>query len=207
MLEAERERLLPEVLRRAGWDTRAVSANVWVSEAAGFATGFDVFEEVETGRRQAELEREDLRGRLAWAREGLRADADDGAGAAEAVLERWLGEPAEKPFFWFVNLVEAHSPYLPPKPYNDLGPLERIRAADEARRYLNLSAIWRACLTGEVPPAEALERMRHLYARSVRLADDWVGRFLTRLDRRRPGSTTRWCSSPPTTARTSARTV
>ncbi len=181
VLEAQRERLLPEVLRRAGWDTRAVSANVWVSETAGFATGFDVFEEVETGRRQTELEREDLRGRLAWARDGLRADADDGAGAAEAVLERWLGEPADKPFFWFVNLVEAHSPYLPPKPYDDLGPLERIRAADEARRYLNLSAIWRACLTGEIPPQDALERMRHLYARSVRLADDWVGRFLTRL--------------------------
>ncbi len=152
-----------------------------MSEAAGFATGFDVFEEVETGRRQAELEREDLRGRLAWARDGLRADADDGAGAAEAVLERWLAESREKPFFWFVNLVEAHSPYLPPKPYDDLGPLERMRAADEARRYLNLSAIWRACLTGAVPPADALDRMRHLYARSVRLADDWVGRFLTRL--------------------------
>ncbi|MBA2420160.1 MAG: sulfatase-like hydrolase/transferase, partial [Thermoleophilaceae bacterium] len=66
VLEAQRDRMLPEVLRRGGWDTRAVSANVWVSEAAGFATGFDVFEEVETGRRQGEVEREDLRGRLSW---------------------------------------------------------------------------------------------------------------------------------------------
>jgi arylsulfatase A-like enzyme len=182
VLQSQRDRLLPEVLRRAGWETRACSANVWVSAAAGFDTGFDVFEEVETGRRQAELEREDLRGRLAWAREGLRAQADDGAAAAEAVLERWLAEPREKPFFWFVNLVEAHSPYLPPKPYADLGAIERMRAADEARRYLNLSAIWQACLTGAVPPEDALERMRHLYARSVRLADDWVERLLSRLE-------------------------
>lgn len=182
VLESERERLLPEVLRRAGWDTRACSANVWVSETAGFSTGFDVFEEVDTGRRQEELERDDRRGRLAWAREGLRARADDGARAAEAVLGRWLAEPRERPFFWFVNLVEAHSPYLPPKPYDDLGPIERIRAAGEARRYLNLSAVWRACLTGTLPPEDALERMRHLYARSVRLADDWVERLLSRLD-------------------------
>ena len=182
VLEAQRDRMLPEVLRRGGWDTRAVSANVWVSEAAGFATGFDVFEEVETGRRQGEVEREDLRGRLSWALEGLRARADDGAAAAEAVLERWLGERDERPFFWFVNLVEVHSPYLPPRPYNDLGARERVRAADEARRHLSLSAIWKACLSDFDVPDDALERMRHLYARSVRQADDWVGRLIARLD-------------------------
>lgn len=181
VLEAQRERMLPEVLRRAGWDTRAVSANVWVSEAAGFATGFEVFEEVETGRRHSDAGREHLRGRLSWALEGLRARADDGAGAAQAVLERWLGERDERPFFWFVNLVEVHSPYLPPRPYNDLGARERVRAAGDARRHLSLGAIWKACLSDFDVPDDALQRMRHLYARSVRLADDWVARLVDRL--------------------------
>jgi len=182
VMSAQRGRLLPEVLRRAGWDTRGVSANVWVSGASGFATGFEVFEEVETGRRQEQVEREDLRGRVVWALEGLRARADDGAEAAEAVLARWLSDRDERPFFWFVNLVEAHSPYLPPKPYNDLGARERVKAASEARRHLSLGAIWRACLSELDVPDEALERMRHLYARSVRLMDDWIQRLLSRLD-------------------------
>src|SRR4051812_33981729 len=35
VLESQRERLLPEVLRRAGYETRAASANIWVSPHAG----------------------------------------------------------------------------------------------------------------------------------------------------------------------------
>jgi arylsulfatase A-like enzyme len=184
VLEAQRDRLLPEVLRRAGYATGAISANLWVSEASGFATGFERFEVVGTSERQDHLERDDLRGRLAWAIEGLRARADDGAAAAERTLREWLAEPLDRPFFWFVNLVECHSPYLPPKPYNDLGPLARVRAADEARRHLSLGEIWRACVGELDVPAAALERMRHLYRRSIRSLDDWLARVLDALDAR-----------------------
>ena len=38
VLEANRERVLPEVLRRDGYATAAVSANVWITEASGFAS-------------------------------------------------------------------------------------------------------------------------------------------------------------------------
>src|SRR3954468_12183027 len=48
-MEAHRERLLPEVLRRAGYETRAASANLWISKRSGFATGFDRFIEVDSG--------------------------------------------------------------------------------------------------------------------------------------------------------------
>src|SRR6266540_3909252 len=68
VLQAQRDRMLPEVLRRAGYATRAASANVWISEHSGFATGFDEFASV-TSLRQAELQRDDLRGRLSWALE------------------------------------------------------------------------------------------------------------------------------------------
>jgi arylsulfatase A-like enzyme len=184
VLEAHAERLLPEVFRRAGWDTRGVSTNLWVSPYSGFSTGFEQFEYVQAGARQERVERNELRGRVVWAYEGLRARADDGAGQAEAALRRWIGELSDRPFFWFVNLVECHSPYLPPRPYNDLGPVDRIRAADEARRYLSLDAIWRTCLTRFDLPADAVARMRHLYARSVRLMDDWLARVLQALDDR-----------------------
>ena len=184
VLEARQEQLLPEVLRRAGYETRGASANLWVSPYAGFSAGFDSFELVGGDSRVERVERNDLRGRVTWALEGLRAREDDGAAAVEALLRNWIAETPKKPFFWFVNLVEAHSPYLPPRPYNDLGPVDRIRAADDARRHLSLSAIWKTCLKDFDVPDGALERMRHLYARSVRLLDDWLARVLEALDDR-----------------------
>jgi arylsulfatase A-like enzyme len=182
-VEGLTDRWLPEVLRRAGYRTAAVSANLWLSPASGFATGFDRFELVASGRH-AQIHAAGPRARLAWSLEGLRARVDDGARAAESATARLTDEIDERPFFWFVNLVECHSPYLPPRPYNDLGPLERLRAAEDARRYQNLDAIWRACAGGFDIPDESLERMRHLYRRSVRYLDDWLARLLERLDGR-----------------------
>ncbi|MDQ3644509.1 MAG: sulfatase-like hydrolase/transferase, partial [Actinomycetota bacterium] len=88
VLEDLRERLLPEVLRQAGWDTRGVSTNLWVSPYSGLSTGFDEFELIHAGARQEQVSRDDLRGRAVWAYEGLRARADDGAGAAERTIRR-----------------------------------------------------------------------------------------------------------------------
>ncbi len=182
ILEAHADRALPEVLRRAGYHTGAVSTNLWITADSGFGPGFDEFEFVDTGR-QGQMHREDLRGRLSWDREGVRARADDGAASAGKTLRAWLEDTDERPFFWFVNLVECHSPYLPPKPYNDLGAIDRLRAAEEARRYLTLEGMWKACAGGFDVPDGALERMRHLYAASVRLMDDWLADLLEALDR------------------------
>jgi arylsulfatase A-like enzyme len=182
ILRAQSDRVLPEVLRRAGYVTGAVSTNVWVSQWTGFDTGFDEFVQTDSGR-QAQIHADDLRSRARWAREAIRAKVDDGAAKAERILEGWIdGLDRDKPFFWFVNLVECHSPYLPPRPYNDLGPVDRLRAGIEARRHLTLGAIWRACVADFDIPDEALGRMRHLYARSIRYMDDWLGRLLERLD-------------------------
>lgn len=182
ILEAHADRVLPEVLRRAGYRTGAVSTNLWITGDSGFGPGFDEFRFVDTGR-QGHMHREDLRGRLSWDREGVRARADDGAASAGETLRTWLEVADERPFFWFVNLVECHSPYLPPKPYNDLGPLDRLRAAEEARSYLTLEGMWRACAGAFDVPPEALKRMRHLYAASIRLLDDWLADLLESLDR------------------------
>ncbi len=183
VLAAHRDRFLPHVLRAHGYETRALSTNLWVTVDSGFGLGFDEFSYIGSGR-QAHLDRTGLRDRVRWAREAVRAKTDDGAAAAGAMLRSWLDRQGSKPWFWFVNLVECHSPYLPPWPYDDLGPVDRLRAGEEARRHLTLSGIWKACAGGfDVAPA-ALERMRHLYARSVRLMDDWLRDLLAELDRR-----------------------
>lgn len=174
-------RFLPAVLRENGYRTAAVSANLWISKANGFDTGFDEFVIVNTGR-QAKIHVEGLPARLRWAVEGIRAGVDDGAAACGEVLRRWFEAADDRPWFRFVNLIECHSPYLPPRPYNDLGPIERWRAAEEARRHLTLGAIWRACVADFDVPDGVLERMRRLYARSIRYMDDWLAEILERLD-------------------------
>src|SRR5260221_10551478 len=85
VMEALRDRLLPEVLRKAGYSTRAVSANAWISKATGFATGFDSFHEVRSTRRHS-LQEGVARERFGRLLESIRARIDDGAIAAENVI-------------------------------------------------------------------------------------------------------------------------
>ena len=181
ILESQRERLISEVLTRSGYRTAGVSANAWVSHHSGFGTGFEQFvDSLDT--RHAKMAASSRRARARWLMDAAHAREDDGARAAERQLETWIAEGPGRPFFWFVNLVECHSPYLPPKPFAELGPLERVKAADEASRYLTQGGFWRACVTGDVPPEPALERMRAGYRGAIRYMDEWLGRLLERLD-------------------------
>lgn len=179
VVRAQRERLLAEVLRRAGYATWGVTSNVWAGRAAGFDTGFEQFAELETSRHGQLGGR--LRHRLRWDIEAVRARDDDGARQAERVIAEWLGEREPRPFFLFANLVECHSPYLPPHPHSGGSPLLRIRAADDAFRYLTFDAILRTCVGAHQIPEGALARMRRLYAASLRYVDDWLARLLDRL--------------------------
>jgi arylsulfatase A-like enzyme len=181
IIESNRDRLIVELLHRAGYHTAGVSANAWITEFSGFATGFDRFADVRSGR-QAKMSSDSRRARALWRYEALRARVDDGAAAAERQLVEWGDLAADTPFLLFVNLVECHSPYLPPRPYAELSAGARLVAAREASAHLTLEAFWRACVTGEVPSAEALERMRAGYRGAIRYMDAWLGRLLDRLD-------------------------
>jgi arylsulfatase A-like enzyme len=182
-LERVADRVLAGVLSGSGYSTRGWSANLWASQHAGFDIGFDEFSYLHK-QRIDRLTDEGPRARIAWALEGLRASRDDGAAQISRELrdaiERWSGQPT----FWFVNLCECHSPYLPPRPWDDLSPPDRIRAALEARRHLSFQSI---CLFAagrwEIPP-EAFARMRHLYARAASYLDRWLAGVLEALDSR-----------------------
>ena len=177
-----RDRLLPEVLRRAGYETRALSTNAWLLPESGFDTGFERFELIDPSR-DLDFGSPGHRHAARALVEALQARVDDGAEEARERLRAWTGEKRDRPFFWFVNLVEAHSPYLPPKPYNPLGPRSRMRAASEARRYLSLNSVWQASLGLLDVPPEVIERMRALYAAAIRQLDAWVGDTLEALDK------------------------
>lgn len=178
------DRMLPQVLRRNGYDTKGLSANPWVSSATGFDTGFDEFTFVKSKRRGYGYDGE-LSTNVRWYLQALRARIDDGAEEIERTLERWVAEPRRRPFFWFVNLIECHSPYLPPRPHSELAAIDRVRAAREARAYLSLGNIWRCNVAAFNIPEPVLERMRRLYGGAIRQMDGWLARVLDALDRNR----------------------
>lgn len=181
ILESRSDRVLASVLRERGFATAAISANPWIHEIHGFGTGFERFVSLRGGNRKQPGA--GLGSRIAWAVDAFRARADDGAGETRSILERWLAERDGRRFFWFVNLMECHSPYLPPKPYNDLSGIDRVRAARDAGRYQTPEGIYRVCVGELAIQKDAQERMRHLYARSILQMDDWIGWLLGELER------------------------
>ena len=179
------EHNIVKALSDAGWSTRGVSTNPWISADSGFGVGFDELTSVVSLRRPR-MHDPSVKGRLRWALDGVLARADHGAAQVEQLLGRWIAEvDSGKPFFWFVNLLECHSPYLPPRPYNDLPPWRRAQVAEEARRYLNLDSVFRVCAGNMTVPSAALARMSHLYRQAITLMDDWLARVLAALDRAR----------------------
>ncbi len=177
VVRAQQDSLLAEVLRRAGYATAGVTTNAWAGKKSGFDTGFDDFVDLDSSRQNL-MGGPRVRQRLKWDLEGMRARADDGAAAAEGVIKQWVRDLDSRPFFWFVNLVECHSPYMPPAPHDRASALTRLRVADEAHRFLTFEALTRACLGNVAVPPRALERMRHMYAGSLRYVDDWIERIL-----------------------------
>lgn len=182
-LERVADRLLATVLARSGYRTRGWSANLWASHYAGFDIGFDEFSYL-AGQRIDRLAGEGRRVRLAWALEGLHARRDDGAtligDELRGEIERWSGQPA----FWFVNLCECHSPYLPPRPWDDLSAPDRVRAALDAQRHLSFQSICLFAAGHWHIPEEAFSRMRHLYGRAASYLDDWLAGVLGALESR-----------------------
>jgi len=73
----------------------------------------------------------DMGGTLSWlAADGVDAEQTDGIGAAAAI--RMLEERAreDKPFYLAVGFYRPHTPYVAPKKYFDMYPLESIRVPE-----------------------------------------------------------------------------
>jgi arylsulfatase A-like enzyme len=182
-LEPVADELLASVLSDAGYRCHGYSANLWLSSGTGFDRGFDDFLDpprmrnlpTEPGRRTS----------AKWIAEGIRARRDAGAAAIGAALKDSIETAVpDQPSFWFVNLVECHSPYMPPKPWNDLGPVGRAKAALDSHHHLGFESI---CLNGagrDLVPAASMARMRHLYGRAISYMDAWLADVLAALSAR-----------------------
>ncbi len=93
---------LAERLKAAGYSTGAFIGAFILDRAFGFAQGFDTFDSKFEGFGLADLEQARRRG--------------------DRVVEpalAWIGKlPADRPFFCWVHLYDAHAPNAPPPPFD-----------------------------------------------------------------------------------------
>lgn len=153
---------LAELLGAAGYATVAFFSNPWLSDrATGLLRGFETRVESPIG---------DL-GSLTSPR------GDQGGAATLEHVESWLKDrdPA-RPFFLFVNFLEAHLPYDPPP---GIRALFSPPLAAGARIPIEWAHEFNA---GLLPPDELdWTAVRSLYAGDVRAADELLGRLLALL--------------------------
>jgi arylsulfatase A-like enzyme len=105
------QRLLPRLLKQAGYTTIGISQNPWVSVRNGFAEGFDHFVEAWRGQGRFRSFYESLS-------KELRTTPEVDSGPAGRSLLRFKHyfdtHDVAEPFFAFFNLIDPHFPYLPP---------------------------------------------------------------------------------------------
>jgi arylsulfatase A-like enzyme len=198
-IEAHRDRWLPAVLRTAGYRTMGISSNVWITREMGFDVGFEEFHAVGMARVTPRAAEPDHHWRLRdVAPEGLRRRAkraarylhdarkgrDFGSREAERVVREFAaGDEGGRPWFLFVNVMEAHAPYLPPPGFGELAPRDRLRGPAVNHRYLGdvFVAAYNVGATDELVK-EDLRLLRRLYAAEIEYADTFLTGALEALE-------------------------
>lgn len=156
-----RHRTLATAVMLAGYDTAGFAENPWLSEALGFHEGFAHFESL--------------------ALPHLWRETDEAPRHMEERVGSWLRrrDPA-RPFFVFVNIMDAHDPYPVRADNPFLAPWIPL---DDARFVLERHQDLRCATDGR---QDDLEMLRRLYLHGVQLADAKLGRVLEAIRRERP---------------------
>lgn len=103
--------LMPEILKRAGYETVGFCTNDWISDATGLTRGFSEFHDYQYSRFIHKAKRFInsliIKGKDSW---GYAINKD---------IKKWMKNYSyQKPFFMFVHYNELHLPYQLPKPFN-----------------------------------------------------------------------------------------
>jgi arylsulfatase A-like enzyme len=194
---------LAEALGTLGYETACFSNNAYISSASGLTRGFEHVDDlwrvtnprgVSVPRLTQRIKALERRGPLLRPIVGLlrrakrmrlmfrawRSRKDSGARYTNDRIREWLSaRDASRPFFAFVNYMEAHEPYLPPYPYNRrfvpgrFSPWRILRSAGRRDEILASEPRRRE---------EDLEILEGLYDGTIRYADEMVGQLAAVLD-------------------------
>jgi len=124
---------IAELLRIQGYETVAFSNNPHVGVKNGFGRGFDTFQELFRIRERRKLP--DLARRALYkALFTVLRFKYDGAYRTNQAIKKWLTSRPypERPFFLFVNYMEPHEPYQPPRPFRSRFMDERVKTASRS---------------------------------------------------------------------------
>jgi choline-sulfatase len=186
---AEDVPILPEVLSDRGYATAGFSNNPWVGKLSGLNRGFDRFVEWDLEISRSQHPREHRLMDTAYSRP--HSVVGRAAGQPHALLKRrfftsnlidrakeWLIDTEDRPSFTFLNLMEAHSPYYPPKrAFNQLG-----LATPGLVEPRTLNARLLAYVMGKTDLSpERRERVMEFYDASLRYQDEKLKELLTLL--------------------------
>ncbi|MBW2245204.1 MAG: sulfatase, partial [Deltaproteobacteria bacterium] len=159
-----------ERLADAGYQTAAISSNSWL-RVTNIVQGFQHFEEVNHLHRDKLL----LSRAMRYSGIGWEQWIDRGAAEAETAIDTWMAQlDADRPFFLFLNLFEAHNPYLPPlRDRGATNPGSWLRGIRAMRGYHPVR--WHSN-----PPRQPwrIATTRALYRSGVRYQDRRIGRIL-----------------------------
>jgi arylsulfatase A-like enzyme len=134
----DENRTLPEAFFESGYETLAVSNNTWITEEFGFGRGFDSFwkgwqyyqSDTDLGAVAHELGTSaTIRAAVENLFDGnpfinlanlcysqfVQSRTDSGAARTTDRIDSWLRNRGSAPFFLFVNYIEPHIRYQPPK--------------------------------------------------------------------------------------------
>lgn len=127
-------------------------------------------------------------GTLSWlAADGTDEEQTDGIGATEAIEQLEKFAKTGRPFFLAVGLYRPHTPYVAPKEYFDLYPLEKIKVPQVPEGYFEtIPESARKSLQRRKEqidlPEELARRAIQAYYASITFADAQVGRILDALE-------------------------
>jgi iduronate 2-sulfatase len=125
---------------------------------------------------------------LSWlAADGADTEQTDGIAASEAIVRLKRHQVSGQPFFLAVGLYRPHTPFVAPKSYFDLYPIDKITVPEVPQGYLEtLPEPARQSIRFkneqiDLDPANARKAIQAYHA-SISFADAQVGRILDALD-------------------------
>jgi len=174
---------LAEILNAHGWTTIGFNTNPHLTPDTHFDQGFERYEEFHGWLRHAKAAR----------RHPLQGSYPPGDVVATGV-ERWLDTRPRSPFFAWIHLMDPHSPYLPPLPFDRFGlrsrtglsPLELNEALYHllfSRRGWSRADEYTSLERAGVSRAAAIDHARGLYVGEVSAADAAIDRIVAALGR------------------------
>jgi arylsulfatase A-like enzyme len=181
---------LAEVLRARGYRTAGFVANTfWCGRQTGLNRGFIRYEDF-FGNAADAATRTVLGRRLSYDVLPLLGLVDiPGRKRAHDLngdLLRWLEKNDGRPFFAFLNYLDVHGPYLPPRGYRGLFSGEPGAPHGGGRPTRQPRTVRLGAVTEEtrVPEARELRRWVDAYDESLAYLDAELGRLLDELERR-----------------------